>query len=108
MLERLVTLIARRAGGGGTRSVLYVAVAIRALRMIRNATKPEPKSEVLAVTPGQRIIIDSLPISHAKQIKQMKQDVKAERYHRDRLAEAKLDITVYEQERSRRRRWWRR
>ncbi|MFV0259328.1 MAG: hypothetical protein ACK5PP_12875 [Acidimicrobiales bacterium] len=108
MLERLVTLIARRIGGGGARSVFYTAMAIRALRMIRKATRPKVKSEILAVAPGQRLVIDSLTISHAKQIKQMKRDAKAEQHHRERLAEAKLDVRVYEDRSTGRRRWWRR
>lgn len=79
MLQRLALWGLRRYVGGPGRSWLFTAIAALGLRMVRSTRGRRELIDLSTISTGDRLIIEQLPVSHKKQIKQLKADKKAEK-----------------------------
>jgi hypothetical protein len=79
MVERLVLWAANRYVGGPARSWIYASVAIVVLRWMRSKLGRQRVVELRPLRVGERIVIEQLPISHQRQIKEQKSERRTER-----------------------------
>ena len=79
MLERIVLWAANRYVGGPARSWLYASAGIIVLRWMRTHLGRRRVVEMRPLRVGERIVIEQLPISHQRQIKELKAERRAER-----------------------------
>lgn len=76
-MQRLLLWGLRRYIGGPARSWVFTSLAVLGMRAAKSVVGRRELIDVGDVKPGQKIVIESLPISHKKQIKTFKADGKA-------------------------------
>ncbi|MEM7271613.1 MAG: hypothetical protein AAF547_00910 [Actinomycetota bacterium] len=79
MFRRLVIWAVRSYIGGPARSWIFTSAAVLALRLVRSTTGRQELVDLSSVKPGQTLIIEHLPISHRRQIRDLRQERKAQR-----------------------------
>ncbi len=76
MIAKAVLWGVRRYIGGPGRSWLFTTLAMLGMRAAKSMTGRRELIDVSDVKPGQRLVIEHLPVSHKKQIKSIKGDKK--------------------------------
>lgn len=72
MIQRLVAWAIQSYIRGPSRSWIYTSLALWAIRLIRRVTGRRPVTETLSVSPGQKVTIEALDVTHRRQIKDEK------------------------------------
>lgn len=79
MMQRLALWGLRRYIGGPGRSWVFTAIAALGMRMVRATRGRRELIDVSKISTGDRLVIEQLPVSHKKQIKQLKAEKKADK-----------------------------
>lgn len=88
MFQRLLIWGVRRYVGGSSRSWVFASLALLLVRLVRSTTGRREVVDVGSIKPGDKIVIEHLPISHGRQIKQMK----AEQHAASKAAKAEKRV----------------
>jgi hypothetical protein len=72
MLRRFVVLALSRYLGSTAKALALLSAYTMGRRMVGKVVGRQPRVERLAVNVGDHIVIDHLPISHKRQIRQFK------------------------------------
>lgn len=88
MLKRLVIMAVRSYIGGPAKSWVFTSGAMLAIRMVRSVTGRRELIDISDVKPGQTLLIEHLPISHKRQIKDIKRSKRQERKARRKATSA--------------------
>lgn len=86
MFRRLILMAVRSYIGGPAKSWVFTTLALMAVRLIRRVGGRREIIELSPIKPGQTIVIEHLPISHKRQMKDFKQAKRQARRSRRRAA----------------------
>lgn len=73
MFRRLLIWAVRAYIGGPAKSWVFTSGALLAVRLVRSTTGRRELIDLSSIKPGETMMIEHLPISHKKQIKEIKQ-----------------------------------
>lgn len=79
MLQRLLTFGVQRVVGGPARSWVFTSGAMALWRFISSQTGRRETIDLSNTKPGDKILIEHLPITHKQQMKQAKADKKLDK-----------------------------
>jgi hypothetical protein len=79
MLRRLLLWGVRSYVGGPARSWVFTSAAMLLFRLVRSTTGRREIVDLSSVKPGQKIVIEHLPISHRRQIRDFRRAKRADR-----------------------------
>jgi hypothetical protein len=79
MLERVIFWAVHRYVQGPARSWLYASLAVIAVRWVRSRIGRQELVELRPLPVGERIVVEQLPISHRRQIRDLRSKRKADR-----------------------------
>lgn len=88
MFRRLLIWAVRSYIGGPAKSWVFTSGALMAVRFVRSVTGRRELIDLSSVKPGDSLTIEHLPISHKRQIKEIKQSKRQERKAAKRAAKA--------------------
>ncbi len=74
MFRRLVIWAMRSYVGGPAKSWVFTSAAVLALRLVRSVGGRRELIDLSSVKPGETMIVEHLPVSHKRQIKDMKKE----------------------------------
>ncbi len=77
MFRRLILWGLRSYIGGPAKSWVFTSAALLLMRVVRSASGRRELIDLASIKPGDTVVIEHLPISHKRQIKQFKKDKKA-------------------------------
>lgn len=72
MVQRILVWTVRSYFRGPGRSWLYTSLALVGLRVVRRVVGRRPVIETMTVSPGQKVSIEHLRVSHRSQIRDEK------------------------------------
>lgn len=72
MLKKIVTFGVQRALGGTNKSWVFSSGALLVLRAVRSVVGKRETIDLSNTKPGDKILIEHLPITHKQQMKQFK------------------------------------
>lgn len=79
MFRRILVWAVRSYVGGPARSWVFTSGALLAIRVVRSVTGRREIVDLSSVKPGQTLIIEHLPISHKRQMRDLRHEKKAQR-----------------------------
>lgn len=79
MFRRLLVWGLRSYVGGPAKSWIFTSAALGLLRLVRSTTGRREIVDLSSVKPGQKIVIEHLPISHRRQMRDFRRTKRAER-----------------------------
>ncbi len=79
MLKRLLTFGIQRAIGGPAKSWVFTSGAMTLYRLVKKQTGRREVIDLSASAPGDKFIIEHLPITHKEQMKEMKRTKKSDK-----------------------------
>jgi Rad3-related DNA helicase len=88
MLKRLALMAVRSYVGGPAKSWVFTSGAMLAFRLVKSVTGRRELVDLSTVKPGQTLIIEHLPISHKRQMKDIKRSKRQERKDRRKARKA--------------------
>ena len=77
MFRRLAMWGIRAYIGGPAKSWVFTSAALLAIRLVKSVGGRKELIDLSSTKPGDTILIEHLPISHKRQIKQMKKEKRA-------------------------------
>lgn len=86
MLQRLLVWALSRYFGGKARSWMYVTGALFVVRAVRSVLGRRELVDLSNIKKGESIMIEHLPISHKRQIKELKRDKRKRKRNLKKLA----------------------
>ncbi len=88
MIGRLVLWALRRYFGGPAKSWVFTTAVVMVARMVRSVVGRRELVDLSSMKPGQTMIVEHLPISHRRQIKDIKKEKRATKRARKAAAKA--------------------
>lgn len=88
MFRRLLVWGVRSYVGGPAKSWVFTSGAIMAVRVVRSVIGRRELIDLSSVKPGDTLTIEHLPISHKRQIKEIKRSKRQERKATRRAAKS--------------------
>lgn len=88
MFGRLILWAVRRYFGGPAKSWVLTTAILMVVRLVRSVVGRRELVDLSSVKPGETMLIEHLPISHRRQMKDLKKEKRATR--RSRKAAAKV------------------
>ncbi|MEM7322823.1 MAG: hypothetical protein AAF531_07040 [Actinomycetota bacterium] len=79
MFRRLLVWAVRSYIGGPARSWVFTSAALLAVRLVRSVTGSRELIDLSSVKPGDTLTIEHLPISHRRQIRDIRRSKRQER-----------------------------
>ncbi len=79
MLKRLITFGIQRSVNGPAKSWIFTSGAMVLMRLVSSQTGRRELIDLSNTKPGDKILIEHLPITHKQQVKEMKVAGKAEK-----------------------------
>ncbi|MEM9652542.1 MAG: hypothetical protein AAGA65_10620 [Actinomycetota bacterium] len=79
MFRRLLVWAVRSYIGGPARSWVFTSAALLAVRLVRSVTGRRELIDLSSVKPGDTLTIEHLPISHRRQIRDIRRSKRQER-----------------------------
>lgn len=86
MLRRVLIWGVRSYVGGPAKSWVFTSAALGLYRLVRSVRGRREIVDLSSIKPGQKIVIEHLPISHKKQIREFRRTGRAERRAAKRAA----------------------
>lgn len=86
MFGRMALWALRRYVGGPANSWIFTSAAIFLYRLVRSNTGRRELIDLSATKPGDSILIEHLPISHRRQMKDMRRERRRDKRLRKRTA----------------------
>ncbi len=77
MIGRLVLWAVRKYFGGPAKSWVLTTALVMVVRLVRSVTGRRELVDLSSVKPGETMIVEHLPISHRRQIKDIKKEKRA-------------------------------
>lgn len=79
MFRRLLIWGLRSYIGGPAKSWVFTSAALVLMRVVKSASGRRELVDLASIKPGDTVVIEHLPISHKRQIKEMKKEKRAQR-----------------------------
>lgn len=79
MLKRLITFGVQRTVNGPAKSWVFTSGAMLLMRIVSGQTGRRETIDLSNTKPGDKILIEHLPITHKQQLKQFKADAKTDK-----------------------------